>query len=625
MIVVEEPFDAGVALGATGLLRTFNEAGLLSAADVHVAQRLGRLCDEQSEPALLAAAFAARAPRLAHVCTDLETARERVSVDTDLPVDVAALPWPDGWIAAVAASPLVATGGPLHLVGTRLYLDRYWREERQVAADLRARGQVEASEVDHGLLSTGLSRLFSGASPDYQRLAAATAVLRRFAVVAGGPGTGKTTTVARLLALLHEQAAGAGQRPPLVALAAPTGKAAARLEEAVHEEARRLTISDEARKWLLGLSAVTLHRLLGWQPRNRARFRHDRTNRLPHGVVVVDETSMVALTMMARLLEAVRPAARLVLVGDPDQLASVEAGAVLGDIVGPAAEGSLLSAGARRALSEVAAQQVDASDPPANAAVADSIVVLRTVHRFGGAIAELADAVQRGDADTAVDVLSGDHSDVLWLEVDVASVGRGALHPVRDAVIDAGTRLSEAATSGRGRDALAALGGFRLLCAHRRGPYGVSTWTAHVERWLGLAGAAGWYPGRPLLVTENDYGLGLYNGDSGVVVAHGGAGGVRAVFERRGELLELTPQRLSSVDTVYAMTVHKAQGSQFDQVAVLLPDPTSPILTRELLYTAITRARRHLILVGTEETVRRAVERPITRASGLRESLWDRA
>ena len=623
MIVVEEPFDAAVAMGATGLLRTFNEAGVLSAADVHVARRLGRLTGERSEAALLAAAFAARAPRLAHVCTDLATVRERASVDTDLPVDVAALPWPDDWIDAVAASPLVAAGGPLHFAETRLYLDRYWREERQVAADLRARGQLEASEVDRSLLSTGLSRLFTGEPPDFQRLAAATAVLRRFAVVAGGPGTGKTTTVARVLALLHEQAVGAGERPPLVALAAPTGKAAARLEEAVHEEARQVAISDDARKWLLGLSAVTLHRLLGWQPGNRARFRHDRRNRLPHGVVVVDETSMVALTMMARLLEAVRPAARLVLVGDPDQLASVEAGAVLGDIVGPTAERLMLGASARQTLSEVAGQPVDASGPPANAAVADGIVVLRKVHRFRGAIAQLADAVQRGDAGAAVDVLAGDHDDVRWLRVDVATAGRAALHPVRDAVVEAGTQVAEAAAAGRGRQALAALGGFRLLCAHRRGTYGVSTWTVQVERWLGLAGAAGWYPGRPLLVTENDYGLGLYNGDSGVVVAHGDDGAVRAVFERRGQLVELTPQRLASVDTVYAMTVHKAQGSQFDQVAVVLPDPTSPILTRELLYTAVTRARRRLILVGTEETVRSAVERPITRASGLRASLWE--
>jgi len=628
VITVEEPFDVGLALGATGVLRTFNEAGVLSAADVHVARRLGRLGAEADESVLLAAAFAARAPRLAHVCTDLATLRARVAVDTDLPSDVGALPWPavGRWLEEVAGSPLVADGGPLRLHGSRLYLDRYWREEREVAADLRARGGLVAADVEHGVLSTGLSRLFAGPAPDYQRLAAATAVIRRFAVVAGGPGTGKTTTVARVLALLHEQEAAAGRRPPLVALAAPTGKAAARLEEAVHEEASGLEISDDTKQWLRGLSAVTLHRLLGWQPGNRARFRHHRGNRLPHAVVVVDETSMVALTLMARLLEAVRPAARLVLVGDPDQLASVEAGAVLGDIVGPATKGLVLSHAAGRALSDVAGQPVGASPPPAGAAVADGIVVLRKVHRFRGAIAELAEAVQRGDAGAAMTVLSQEHDDVQWLAVDVATAGRRALQPVHDAVVQAGTRVSAAAGAGRGREALAALGGFRLLCAHRRGPYGVSTWTAHVERWLGLAGAgpasAGWYPGRPLLVTENDYGLGLYNGDSGVVVAHGDAGGVRAMFERRGELLELSPQRLASVDTVYAMTVHKAQGSQFDQVAVLLPDPTSPILTRELLYTAITRARRRLILAGTEETVRQAVERPITRASGLRESLW---
>jgi exodeoxyribonuclease V alpha subunit len=590
-MIVEDPFDTRLALGATGLLHAFNVAGVLSAADVHVAQRLGRLAGEPDEAALLAAAFAARAPRLAHVCVDLATARERVAVDTDLPVDVGALPWPGGWVDTVAASPLVAGGGPLQLDGTRLYLDRYWREERQVAADLRARGALDAPNVDEDLLAVGLTELFGPDANDHQRLAAATAVSRRLAVVAGGPGTGKTTTVARVLALLHDQAVSAGQRAPLVALAAPTGKAAARLEEAVHDEARRLAVSDEAKTWLLSLSAVTLHRLLGWQPANRARFHHDRSNRLPHGVVVVDETSMVALTLMARLLEAVRPAARLVLVGDPDQLASVEAGAVLGDIV-------------------------------AGAAVADGIVVLRKVHRFGGAIAQLAEAVQRGDAGAAMDVLTGDHPDVAWLPVDVAAAGRAALAPVRDAVVDAGGRVAEAAALGRGRDALAALGSFRLLCAHRRGPYGVSAWTGHVERWLNLTGAGGWYAGRPLLVAENDYGLGLYNGDSGVVVAHGDAGGVRAVFERRGQLLELTPQRLPPVETVYAMTVHKAQGSQFDEVAVLLPDAGSPILTRELLYTAITRARRRLILVGTEETVRGAVERPITRASGLRERLW---
>ncbi|MDQ4089285.1 MAG: exodeoxyribonuclease V subunit alpha, partial [Actinomycetota bacterium] len=193
MTVVDEPFEVRLALGATGVLRTFNAAGVLSAADVHVAQRLGRLGGEDDEVVLLAAAFAARAPRLAHVCTDLATLPERVAVDTDLQIDVGALPWPDGWVDAVAASPLADGDGPLCLVGTRLYLDRYWREERQVAADLRAQGAMEAPEVDRDLLSAGLDRLFDAPPPDYQRIAASAAVSRRFAVVAGGPGTGKTT------------------------------------------------------------------------------------------------------------------------------------------------------------------------------------------------------------------------------------------------------------------------------------------------------------------------------------------------------------------------------------------------------------------------------------------------
>ncbi len=626
-------FDVRVARSAGGLLRTFNDAGALTAADVHVASCLGRLGPEVDEHVLLGAAFAVRAPRLAHVCIDLATVRDRVSVDSDLPVDIRSLPWPEPgpWAAALAASPLVASGidgppdRPLRLAGTRLYLDRYWREERQVAADLRARGAVMAAGVDRTVLRAGLARLFPGPGPDDQRLAAATAVLRGLTVVAGGPGTGKTTTVARVLALLYEQAAAAGERPPLVALAAPTGKAAARLEEAVHQEAAGLDIGNDARAWLLGLSASTLHRLLGWQPGRRSRFRHDRANRLPFAAVVVDETSMVPLTLMARLVEAVRPGARLVLVGDPDQLASVEAGAVLGDIVGSAAGGLLLRPPARAAVAEVTGHEVPASDPPPAAAVADGVVVLRRVHRFAGAIAELASAVQRGHADQAIAVLAGSHDDVVWLPADAG--GADALGPVREAVVAAGRAVTDAARAGQGREALAALGGFRLLCGHRRGPYGVSWWTEQVERWLaagveGFAAGAGWYVGRPVLVTENDYGLQLYNGDTGVVVAGAAGGPARAVFERRGELLQLSPQRLGAVDTVYAMTVHKAQGSQFDEVAVVLPDETSPILTRELLYTAVTRARRRLILAGAEATVRAAVERPITRASGLREWLW---
>ncbi len=609
-----DPFDVRLARRAPGLLRAFNEAGVLSAADVHVARRLGELGGQRDESVLLAAALAVRAPRLGHVLVDLATIRDTATVESDDPIDLAALPWPASgeWVRRVAAaSALVAVGEdertdsrPLRLTGDRLYLDRYWREERRVAADLAAFGAGAAAGVDTDVLRDGLERLFADDPDGRQRQAAASAVSRRLTVVAGGPGTGKTTTVARIVALLAEQAAAAGAPAPLVALAAPTGKAAARLEQAVHGEAAGLDVDEEVRAALRALRASTLHRLLGWRPGSHSRFRHHRGQRLPHDVVIVDETSMVSLSLMARLVEAVRPDARLVLVGDPGQLASIEAGAVLGDIVGPAGE---------RARS---------------GAIGDGIVVLERVHRYGGAIARLAEAIRGGDADAVVAVLASGSGDVTWIDVDVAgALDTDALAPVREQAIAAARAMTAAARAGRAREAIDALGAFRLLCAHRRGPEGVATWTAHMDGWLaaetGDLGPDGrWYAGRPLLVTENDYELRLYNGDTGVVV-QAAPERVVAAFERGGEVAEVSPSRLGAVETVYAMTIHKSQGSQFRTAAVLLPAPSSRILTRELLYTAATRAREALIVAGSEATIRAAVQRPIARASGLRARLWD--
>jgi exodeoxyribonuclease V alpha subunit len=338
--------------------------------------------------------------------------------------------------------------------------------------------------------------------------------------------------------------------------------------------------------------------------------------------VIVDETSMVSLSLMARLVEAIRPDARLVLVGDPGQLASIEAGAVLGDVVGPA-RGRLLMGGAARArVEQVTGHAVVADDPPPGTTIGDGIVVLDRVHRFGEGIAALADAIARGDADAVVAVLEDAPEGVSWIPVDVADqASEGALAPIRDRAVSVGRTVIEFGRSGAAREAIDALASFRLLCAHRRGPQGVASWTTRIESWLGTDADGPWYAGRPLLVTENDYELQLYNGDTGVVV-QSAPDRLTAAFERRGEVVHFRPTRLGAVDTVYAMTIHKSQGSQFDTAAVLLPDPMSRILTRELLYTAATRARELLILVGTEETIRAAVGRPVARASGLRGRLW---
>jgi len=628
-------FDVRRARHAPGLLRPFNDAGVLSAADVHVAVRLAELGGDDHPSVALAAALAVRGPRLGHVYVDLATIRDTATVDSDEPVDLSVLPWPtiDDWTERLERSALVtvgeddaASGRPLRLVGTWLYLDRYWREERQIAADLRALSDAPPEDVRVDVLADGLGRLFGKDDDGSQRLAAAAAVLQRFAVVAGGPGTGKTTTVASIVALLAEQAAAAGA-PPLVALAAPTGKAAARLEEAVHEEAAKLVVDDTVRGQLAALEASTLHRLLGWRPDSQSRFRHNRANRLPHDVIIVDETSMVSLSLMAKLVEAVRPEARLVVVGDPGQLTSIETGAVLGDIVGPASDGLLMREGAHARLSAATGRDVAAAEPPSGASIGDGIVVLHRVHRFGGGIAAVAEAVRLGDADAVVEALAAASEDVTWIPADLGDpAAQAALAPIREEAVAVGRRVIEAARAGDATEAIAALGAFRLLCAHRRGEHGVAAWMARIEGWLaeqieGFGAGGAWYVGRPLLVTQNDYGLRLYNGDTGVVVATEG-GRLSAAFERSGGIVRFSPTRLAAVDTVYAMTIHKSQGSQFDTAAVLLPDPSSQILTRELLYTAVTRARRRLILAGTEEAIRAAVGRPVARASRLRWRLW---
>lgn len=622
--------EARIAQRGKGALREFNEAGVLAAADVHVALRLANLGGEPNTDVHLATALAVRAVRSGSVCLDLTRLRD-VTVEEDEDgnpvVDPESLPWPhDGEVlGALQRSPLVIGGGhgslrPLRLIdtdeGPLLYLDRYFRQEQTIREVLAARSDGFPA-ADEDRLSAALDELFRdqadrtkpSPAPDRQRVAAALAATHRTTVIAGGPGTGKTHTVARILALL-ETMEGPGLR---IGLAAPTGKAAARLQESVREQESVLPLPP-------GLSAMTLHRMLGWQ-RGRTRFRYHADNHLPYDVIVVDETSMVSLTMMCRLLEAVRPDTRLVLVGDPDQLASVDAGAVLADLIARPVSGDV-----NPVFTRAAARDLEAADDPDEAAfrpvehdrLRGGIVRLSRGRRFGGEIARLAVAVRDGDGDKALEILNSGAPEIAFHRPDDIELLR------RD-VVNSAQEVTTAALTGDIHAVLERFETHRLLCAHRDGPYGVQRWARQAMEWISASTGRRldperWYPGQPLLVTANDHEARVYNGDTGVVVRRDD-GDLVAAFARGEQPFVLHPSQLSAVQTVYAMTIHRSQGSQYGTVSVILPDERSSLLTRELLYTAITRARSKVRIVGTEAAVRAGVERQVLRASGLRREI----
>jgi exodeoxyribonuclease V alpha subunit len=584
------------------------------------------------------------------VCVELGAVAATTTVAEDAQVHPDDLVWPEpaAWRRLLADSPLVRVrpegtpspdellperDRPLVLVGDRLYLDRYWRYERRVATALAKRATRVDDRIDLARLRTVLDRLLppSDERPDRQRLAVATAVRRDLTVIAGGPGTGKTHTVARLLALLHELSEGIW---PRVAVAAPTGKAADRLTAALRDAVADpgLDVSDAVRERLRMVEGSTLHRLLGWRPGSTTRFRHDRAHKLPHQVVIVDETSMVDLPLMSKLVEALRHDTKLVLVGDPDQLASVEAGAVLADIIGPTGEDLCMSADNRAALEAATGEPLGASARSAVtmtpcAGISDAVVVLGTMRRFAArsGIARLAAAIHQGDGDGVLDALASGAADIAWIEATGEARDRRELSVVRERVVSSGQAVFEAARNADAVGALTALDTVRVLTAHRRGLVGLSRWVPLIQRWLsravdGFDVSGRFYVGRPVMITRNDRRLRLYNGDVGVAVRAGDT--VNVAFRGGDGVRQFAPSRLEGIETVHAMTIHKSQGSQFGHVVIVLPDETSQILTRELLYTAVTRAQRGVTLVGTAEAVKAAVARRVARASGLRSTLW---
>jgi exodeoxyribonuclease V alpha subunit len=592
----------------------------------------GRSAGSSGEVAL-AAALVSRAAANGDVCLDLQEWAGR-----RLPDDAGAgpgreTPSLDLWVERLRAAPAVGRPGerrPLILDDRRrLYLCRYWEYEQGVASGIleRSAGPLAAGGIEP--IRRAMARVFPDegtAAGHPQRLAAAVAALSRFAVITGGPGTGKTFAIAGVMALIsatHPQGAAR------IWLAAPTGKAAARLKDSL--KAARPAAAGVDRQGVRHVPAAeeigTLHRLLKPRP-GTPYFVHNRLNPVPADAVIVDEASMVDLALMAKLMDALRAETRLVLVGDKDQLASVQAGAVLGDICGRGRREGL-SREAAGVLGRVTGAALAAASPSAPG-LADCIVELRRSYRFapGSPIGELGRAVNAGDFERTADILKDPGSGaVRWLESEDPARIRRALE---EALLDGYAACFRAATA---EEALKGHAGFKILCGHNSGERGTQALNRLAEEIFlreGLIRAGDrrhfpWYSGRPVLVTRNAYGLELYNGDLGVCRTDPGtAAGRPAVwFEgAAGGLRSLAPYRLPEHETAYAMTVHRSQGSEYDHVLLVLPKRDSPVLTRELVYTAVTRARRSVSVIAGRAVLQAAVGRRIERVSGLRDALW---
>lgn len=550
------------------------DTAVLRDIDVAFARTLARLWPDAPAEALRVAAVASWAVQEGHGCLDLDVLRRDAGLRALLAGDprVGAVA-PDAWRAAIAAAPFAGDGAratPVVLEGERIYLQRYFDYEREIAALLRARAPLGAT----GPMAGNEPRPAQGetAPDDRQALAIERAVASPLTVICGGPGTGKTWTIASIVE--RHAALRAGVR---IALATPTGKAAARLTAALHDALPGTAYA-----------AVTIHRLLGIGGADRPP-RHGPGRPLPFDTVIVDECSMVDLALFAKLLRALRPETALVLVGDPRQLPAVEGGAVLGELAALAGQG--------------------------DAGLGACVVTLDRARRFeqAGGIATLTRAVSTGEREATFDALHG--PGIHWHESALGD-DRGAFELL---VRRAYGPLAYAAEPD---EALASLARFRVLGALRAGPYGVAGLNESAAAALGVSrGAAATYVGRPILVTGNDASLGLANGDIGVVLPDADGRLVACVGDPRGAPRRFALAQLPGHETAYAMTAHKAQGSEFDEVAIVLPPEPHPLVTREWLYTAVSRARTHVHVFATRAAIEAALARRVLVMSGLRDRL----
>lgn len=577
-----------------------------------------------SDNVLLAACLVSYLYRQGDVCLSLDEYADQPMFQEAGEERASKLPELDLWLRELKESSVVGTPGdysPLILDGSnRLYMHKLWHYEHALAEELIKRSNQQVPEIDKELLRDGLNRLFVHVPDtiDWQQVAAASSVYNKLSIISGGPGTGKTSTVVRVLALILEQYQKKGKPPPNIALAAPTGKAAARLKDSILSAKEGLEVSNELRD-TIPEKAQTLHQLLGAR-RHSSQLRHNAENPVPYDLVIVDEASMVDQALMSKLVEALLEDAQLILLGDKDQLASVEAGSVLGDICN--ISNNKFSEMGIQWLSTLGLEVPSKFSTDHAKPLVDNITLLTKSYRFEeqSGIAQLAHAVNTGDADQFLSVLgSSNYQDLSFFQIgdrlDLESILEKKIVEYFNSVSDSNSR----------DEALDQINKFRILAAHRRGPGGVTHLNSIAEKILQREGLIPkyqeWYPGKPVIINKNDYVLDLFNGDIGLCMPDEG-GALKIHFRHEGSVRSVSPERLPEHETAFALTVHKSQGSEFVEVFFVLPNVMSKVVSRELIYTAITRARSRISILGEKAVLKKGIEQKLRRNSGLADYLW---
>jgi exodeoxyribonuclease V alpha subunit len=605
-------------------LEVLRRKGIIRPIDIELCYFLRDRHSDMSEPVLLAACLVSYLYHQGDVCLPLdEYAGKQMFTETG-EGNAIKIPELDAWLRELQKSPVVGTPGdynPLILDGSyRLYMHKLWHYEHRLAEELIKRSSQREGGIDPKLLRDGLNRLFvqDPGNIDWQQVAAASSVYNKLSIISGGPGTGKTSTVVRVLALILEQYQEKGEAPPTIALGAPTGKAAARLKDSILSAKEGLDVSQDIRD-AIPEKAQTLHQLLGAR-RHSSQFRHNAENPVPYDLVIVDEASMIDQALMSKLVEALLEDAQLILLGDKDQLASVEAGSVLGDICN--IPGNKFSKMAIQRLSNLGLEIPSALSADNPKSLTDNITLLTKSYRFDeeSGIAQLSRAVNKGDSDQFLSVLKSlNYQDLSFYELedqfDLESFLEEKITKYFKSVIECKS----------GSKALGQINEFRILAAHRRGPGGVNHLNSVVEKILQRKDLVPkyreWYPGKPIIINENDYILDLFNGDIGLCMPNE-EGALKIYFRHEGSVRSISPERLPEHETAFALTVHKSQGSEFEEVLFVLPNVMSKVLSRELIYTAITRARLGISILGKKTILKEGIEQKIRRNSGLADLLW---